>query len=122
MKPLRKLRVSNAIPPRKSASCGHPRAFLANPEQVAAARRSLGVSPREEGFDVAWAAELLAGADAIEAAPALYAQTERCAADIVAERFRIEEYGRRGPQPECGRCARAPMCELWRPSKAAKRS
>ena len=67
--------------------------LFASPEQVAAARRSLGVSPAKTGVDAALAAEYLARADAIEANPSLYAQTLRCSADIVAERFELE--GRR---------------------------
>ncbi|MDE2902486.1 MAG: hypothetical protein OXP73_05600 [Chloroflexota bacterium] len=93
-----------------------------NPEHIATARRGLGVSPAEDGFDSAWAAELRARADAIEAAPGLYAQTQRCAADIVAERFRIEELGRRGPQRECGHCVRSPSCKTWRPGAAIART
>ena len=93
-----------------------------SPEHVAAARRNLGVSPAEEGVDAALAAEYRARADAVEANPRLYAQTERCAADIVAERFRLEARSRGGPQPECGHCVGAPVCPPWPPSAGAERS
>ncbi len=96
--------------------------LFASPEQVAASRRFLGVSPAEDGVDAGLAAEYLARAAAIEADPQLYAQTERCAADIVAERFGIERLGRKGPQSECGHCVRSPSCESWRPSAVVGRS
>lgn len=69
-----------------------------------------------------WAAEDRARADAIEANPALYAQTLRCAADIVGERFKLEARSRAGPQPECGHCVGSPSCQSWRPDARIARS
>jgi len=60
-------------------------------------------------------AEWRARAAAIEANPRLYAQTQRCAADIVGERFRLRARARSGPQPECGHCVGTPTCESRRP-------
>ena len=93
-----------------------------DPERAAAYERLTGVRPVEPGRASELAAESRARADAIEADPQLYAQTERCAADIVAERFRLEGRARMGPQLECGHCVGAPMCEPWRPVARAARS
>ena len=60
-------------------------------------------------------AEWRARAAAIEANPRLYAQSQRCAADIVGERFRLRARARSGPQPECGHCVGTPTCESRRP-------
>ena len=93
--------------------------MFGDPERSAAYQRFLGVPPLEEGHSAALAVEWRARADAIEANPHLYAQTERCAADVVGERFRLEARTRGGPQPECGHCVGSPPCQSWRPGVAA---
>jgi len=88
----------------------NPAAFFAR-ERARGGRPGDDIRTRPNAFVAEWRAR----AAAIEANPHLYAQTLRCSADIVAERFELEGRARGGPQWECGHCVGSPSCPPWRP-------